>query len=269
MNFGTKGCAQCGGEGLVTGTNGSRARAMTCPCVPECTLCGGLGRRLVEQDGAMRMARCRCRMLPDRIDLFNAANFPARHHASTFGTFTRYSAEVTGVFAQVYKWTETWTPQARGLVLSGDVGRGKTHLLIAALRELIFRHGLRVRFIEFTHLLGDLKAGFDQGHSAERLLQPLVEVDILAIDELGRGRCTEWELGVLDTLISKRYNSMKQVVGTTNYAAARATGNAMPNLSAPQMPTLGDRVGRRVYSRLREVCEFHPVLGMDYRERRD
>ena len=94
-------------------------------------------------------------------------------------------------------------------------------------------------------------------------------MDLLAIDELGRGRCTEWELGVLDTLISKRYNGMKQVLGTTNYGTGKATGQSAPNLSQPtNQPTLADRVGSRVYSRLREVCRFVPVAGADYRERR-
>lgn len=276
MSYGVKGCPHCGGEGYVTGVDGAWARATVCSCVETCVLCDGAGRRLVEQDGSMRLARCRCRLLPDRIELFNGARFPGRHHNSSFNTFNKGLPDVMEGFVQSYKWTEMWTAEMKGLVLHGDVGRGKTHLLIAAMRELVFRHGIRVRFVEFTHLLGDLKAGFDQGRSAEVLLNPLVEYDVLAIDELGRGRCTEWEMGVLDTLISKRYNSMKQIVGTTNYGTGRATGQVTPNLSKPakwdrsgesNQPTLADRVGRRVYSRLREVCAFVPVSGQDFRER--
>ncbi len=270
MSFGTPACPDCGGEGYVTGREGAWARALACPCVPTCSLCEGTGRRLVEEDGAQRLGRCRCQQLPDRMLLFDQARFPGRHHNSSFRAFNKDLPGAMVGFAAAYGWVEKWTPDASGLVLFGGVGRGKTHLLVAALRELVFRHGLRVRFVEFTHLLSDLKEGFDQGLSAESLLRSLVEVDVLAIDELGRGRCTEWELGVLDTLISKRYNAMKQVVGTTNYGTGKATGRVAPNSSLPQatQPTLADRVGSRVYSRLREICQFVPVRGEDYRERR-
>ncbi len=269
MSFGASGCPHCSGEGFITGHQGPQARASVCTCVPDCELCGGVGRRLIEEDGARRVARCRCQKLVDRVTLFNQASFPSRHHDSSFRTYNKDLPGAMQGFAGAYGWVEAWSTEANGLVLFGDVGRGKTHLMVAAMRELIFRHGIRVRFVEFTHLLSDLKAGFDQGRSAEVLLLPLVDVDLLAIDELGRGRCTEWELGVLDTLISKRYNSMKQVVGTTNYGTGKATGHTAPNLAQPgSQPTLADRVGRRVYSRLREVCRFVPVAGGDYRERR-
>jgi len=271
MSFGTPACPDCGGEGYVTGREGPWASALACHCVPTCSLCDGAGRRLVEEDdGAKRLGRCRCQQLPDRILLFDQARFPSRHHNSSFRSFDKDLPGAMVGFAAAYGWAEKWTPDFPGVVLFGAVGRGKTHLLVAALRELIFRHGLRVRFVEFTHLLSDLKEGFDQGRSAEALLRPLVDVDVLAIDELGRGRCTEWELGVLDSLISKRYNAMKQVVGTTNYGTGKATGQTTSNLSRPQatQPTLADRVGSRVYSRMREICRFVPVQGDDYRERR-
>jgi hypothetical protein len=44
-------------------------------------------------------------------------------------------------------------------------------------------------------------------------------------------------------------------------AAEVAVGVAPP-------PTLADRVGERIWSRLRETCDFVEVKGDDYRERR-
>ena len=71
----------------------------------------------------------------------------------------------------------------------------------------------------------------------------------------------------------RRYNAMRPIIATTNFAPGAATGGAVANaaeraLGSAAAPTLRDRVGDRVYSRLRETCDFVPVLGDDYRERR-
>ena len=116
--------------------------------------------------------------------------------------------------------------------------------------------------------LADLKTGFERGSANRLVLSDLVEVDVLAIDELGKGRNTEWEGTVLDELISRRYNAAATVLATTNYAPKR-TGHATPNLTdAPAtQPGLPDRVGDRVYSRLHELCDFISLPGTDFRLR--
>jgi len=78
---------------------------------------------------------------------------------------------------------------------------------------------------------------------------------------------------VIDEIVSRRYNAMRPIIATTNFAPGAATGQAVANaaeraLGKGSAPTLRDRVGDRVYSRLRETCEFVPVLGDDFRERR-
>jgi hypothetical protein len=61
----------------------------------------------------------------------------------------------------------------------------------------------------------------------------------------------------------------RAILGTTNYGVGAATGRATPNMALPEdsMPMLADRVGARVYSRLREMCEFSQIRGEDYRDR--
>ncbi|MCB9764811.1 MAG: ATP-binding protein [Alphaproteobacteria bacterium] len=234
---------------------------------PPCALCHGTGLRVVVVDGVERAGRCRCQMLPDRVELFNRAGLPARHAGSSFTTFQRRLAGVMPGFQGAYAWVDGYTRGQlnKGLVLYGEVGRGKTHLLVSVVRELIFRHGVPTRFVEFTHLLSDLKEGYERGRSESALLSPLVQVEVLAIDELGKGRNTDWELAVLDELISRRYNAMRTTLATTNYAPGRSTGVREQNLSMPTPQTLADRVGDRVYSRLREMCVFVPVAGEDFR----
>ena len=48
--------------------------------------------------------------------------------------------------------------------------------------------GVSVKFVDFFQLLAEIKASFSKKESEELILKPLIEVDVLCIDELGKGR---------------------------------------------------------------------------------
>jgi DNA replication protein DnaC len=267
-------CPRCHGLGAVVVKDGEVARAERCTCVGSCPLCKDTGWVASETGRRARRQRCTCGRLAIAMERFDQARIPARHAFSTRGSFKPTSPGQAAVMVGVSRWLEDYRPgdENRGLVLHGKVGRGKTHLMVAMLRELVFRHGLTVRFVEFSHLLADLKSGFDHGLGAARLIDPLVAVDVLAIDELGKGRNTEFEGTVLDELVSRRYNAAATILATTNYApdappTGRPTANAAEvALGSRKAPSLVDRVGVRVHSRLQEMCDFLPVDGADHRQ---
>jgi len=262
-------CAHCQGVSYVVRPQGERALASVCECVPDCPRCGGSGRVLIETDSLVRVGRCRCQMLPDRIRLFNAANIPSRHASSSFMGFDTSAEGVMPAFFAAMSWVQDYKPREenQGMVFWGQVGRGKTHLLIATLRELIFQHGVPVRFVEFSRLLGALKEAYSAGRSDTEILRSLADVPVLGIDELGKGRLSDWELTIIDEVISRRYNGMGCVLGTSNYRPGSPTGAPPPNLAKPafESQTLGDRVGWRVFSRLEQMCTFVQARGSDYR----
>ena len=245
---------------------------------PECPLCGGSGRARIETEGVITMGRCRCQRLPDRIQLFNRSQLPARFAAATFVSFAQdpsgqlkdLDPSSIRALGECSQWVEAFDPtqENRGLVLHGPVGRGKTHLMVALLRELIFRHGVEVRFVEFSRLLSMLKEGYSSGRSDAGILGDLATVPVLAIDELGKGRLSDWELAVIDEVISRRYNAMGCTIATTNYKPGEVTGFESANLSTAKGPSqnLADRVGDRVYSRLCQVVDFIEVSGKDHRK---
>jgi DNA replication protein DnaC len=265
-------CPHCRGAGIeVKASGGEFARAAVCSCVPQCPVCDGTGRIDLLENGHSAVARCRCRILHDRAALFDRAQVPARHAKSTLESFKKNEGTTAG-FTKVWAWLEQYKPgtENRGLVLWGKVGRGKTHLLAAILRELVFRHGVETRFIEFSRLLLLLKEGYEKGVSDAPVLAELSETPVLAIDELGKGRLSDWELRVIDDVVSRRYNAMTCTLFTTNYSPAIATGSQPTNLATgiELQQSLGDRVGDRVYSRLREMDTFVELGGPDYRELR-
>lgn len=268
-------CRVCGGDGFVIGRDGERAVAQLCSCVGRCPLCAGTGwvAASVERNAARK--RCSCRAVDALLHRFDEIGIPAKHAESTRASFQPKSPLQVAVLMAVTRVLDEYdrARENRGLVLWGGVGRGKTHLLVAVIRELVLRHGVTARFVEFSHLLADLKAGFDSGRGASELIDPLVAVDVLGIDELGKGRNTEFEQTVLDELVSRRYNAMRPILATTNFAPASATGRALANAADVQLgnaalPSLVDRVGDRVFSRLMETCDFIEVKGEDFRTQR-
>ncbi|MCB9781079.1 MAG: ATP-binding protein [Alphaproteobacteria bacterium] len=268
-------CPHCRGDGYVVRGVGALAVAERCSCVPVCPRCHGTGRVTVERDGRPLTGRCRCQLLPDRIVHFNHAQVPARHRDATLATFARGAMrweEPTKLPA--YQAAADWFASLRegtgvppGIVFHGPVGRGKTHLLIGMIRAMTLDYGLVARFVEFSRLLGQLKERYSRGQGDSELLGELAEVPVLAVDELGKGRLTDWELAIIDEVVSRRYNAGLCTFGTTNYLPKEASGIQSVNLANPEGPrqTLGDRVGDRVYSRLREMCSFVEVEGGDMR----
>lgn len=263
-------CPHCAGDGVVVRPSDTGAIASLCDCRSTCPKCEGLGRVLVETEDGARMARCSCQKLPDRVAVFNRALLPSRHASSSFRTYDPNMGSRQALMA-CQGWAASYQKGSdrKGLLLWGDVGRGKTHLMVATLRHLVFAHGLRVRFVEFTHLLAELRAGIEQrrrGNAA--LLTSLQDVDVLAIDELGKGRCTDWEMSILDDLISRAYNGMRTLVCATNFNPHGPPKQVQSdNLALPEeyRANLADRVGLRIHSRLMEMTEPLPVRGEDYR----
>ena len=80
---------------------------------------------------------------------------------------------------------------------------------------------------------------------------PLRSVPVLAVDELGKVRGTEWELSELDSLVAFRYQTGKTTLFASNYNEKE----------------LETRVGGRIFSRLKERCRFMNVSGDDFRRR--
>lgn len=264
-------CRTCGGEGFVTSAE-DRARAAPCEHVRRCARCAGDGSFTeINADGHAVSGVCPCgaRNIRRRVDLYNAASLPARFHHKDISAFDHSG----GRFAvkQLYvELQDSFEPGAQGVGLTGAPGVGKTHLMTALARYLTLHRGLRVRFVDFAHLLSSLKEGYAAKRSEADLIGPLVGVDVLFIDELGKGRGSDWELGIVDELVSQRYNRGLSIFFATNYPFVPTTYSANANDVAwdrtqGAAESLADRVGARIWSRLQEMCRLEKIGGNDVR----
>jgi DNA replication protein DnaC len=260
----------CGGSGyVVEQVLGQPARASRCVCQQACPRCNETGYTLVPSGASQTAQVCSCRHLDARIALFNQIGIPAAVARACFENFRSWSPDhqkakvVAEDFARKFRKNEP----TRGFLLYGRPGAGKTHLLVAALRYLALEKGIAGRYIEFMLLLSDIKAGFSENRGHMEVLRGLISVPVLAIDELGKERGTEWERSMLDELISRRFNAGLATLFATNYfldpreSPVRETPGMRNTRSADfareaESMTLPQRVGDRIYSRLNEMCTF-------------
>ena len=241
-------CPRCGGDGLIVEREGEHAVAhvRVCASSKPCPMCDDTRwvRGDKPPDGRKApVTRCDCHRFEQRLALLSRAHLPGRLAHCTFDNYSITNpveqAEPYGIARAL---AHGFKPGGinRGFVLWGPVGRGKTHLLAATVRVLVLEHGVEARFVEFSHLLSALKGRFDAGKGAAAILDELVAVEVLAIDELGKGMLTEWELSVIDELVSRRYNAARTVLATSNYKPGPPTGVARPNL-ADNRPEIASR----------------------------
>jgi DNA replication protein DnaC len=233
----------------------------------ECPDCGGTGlmRTTTRQNGRDYevVAPCPRAKLQQRVQLFNSARLPAVQAQASFESYKPSNAEQHRALQVVKEFSFRW-PALRGFVLSGPVGTGKTHLLSATLKHLAVELGVKVSYVEISLLYSQIRRGFQDGKSGGEIIGPLSQVDVLAIDELGKGRGSQFELETLDELIARRYNAGKVTLFATNYSlkppeerAQRGYFGTETVLEAGKdSKLLCDRVGDRIYSRLCEMCEF-------------
>jgi len=268
-------CAICKGRQYVLAREGDFAAARVCECARPCKVCGGAGYVLGRQEETFSqkvgpreyevLGPCSCRLLERRVAHFSEAKVPEAHASAEFQSYRPIeeagarAKEVAQRFALQYRRGA----RAHGYVLSGPVGTGKTHLLAATLAHVVLEVGARAEYVEISHLYQDIRRGFREGKSGGEIIKPLSEVEVLAIDELGKGRMSPFELETMDELISRRYNAGRTTLFATNYSLrpperARASYLTTEDLkeAGRESQLLYDRVGDRIYSRLCEMCDF-------------
>ena len=177
---------------------------------------------------------------------------PAKHAAYTLESHPlQHDSRGRVAYQDVLDWLAGWDWR-RGLVLTGAYGVGKTGLIVGVMKALIERavtEGWDMRFTTALNLVLQLQAGFTDD-SYLQTLEEYSRVHLLALDDLGAERVTDWRQDQFLTILNARYNAQLPLLATTNCSKAQ----------------LKDRLTERVYWRLYETCIFVQVDGANLRE---
>lgn len=226
-----------------------------------CSFCFGTGMEVIPGKGARR---CRCRAGDARKTLLEAAHIPRRYEGCSLNNYqpaTNNGSQLRA-FNYAYRLAREYPSVDRGLLFMGTCGVGKTHLSVAVLRELIEKKGVPCLFYEFGPLLKEIQDSYNPVSQTSELtvLAPVIEIEVLVLDELGAMKPTEWVRDTMMQVINARYNSKKLTIFTTNYTDTRRT---------PADEILEDRIGARLRSRLYEMSKTVIIEGEDFRRRLD
>lgn len=255
-----------------------------------CPSCEGTGFRPFTRDGIRAVVDCECKKVKFLEARLRRAGLPERYQSASFESFDPKSGpSVERAFFLMRKFVENhMLDPSRGVLLTGPCGTGKTHLAIAAGRDLTMKYGAECFFTDIRNLLKTIQGTFSTAVAANEsdVLRPVLKSPVVILDELGAARATDWSADVIEHIINTRYNENRCTIITTNLAnegpsmAAKAAQATILGASTrgtygamvEKMPTLfgetlGDRIGARMFSRLQEMTQAILVEGQDYRQR--
>jgi len=184
----------------------------------------------------------------------------------------------------VQKFAEEFTPVAdvrteHGLLLMGPCGVGKTHLAVSAMKSIVLR-GHSGLFYDYRELLKAIQDSYNPESQATEMsvLEPVLKAEILVLDDVGSSKPSLWALETVGHVLNTRYNEKRVTLLTTNFldseagAGAGSSANGAPptRVAGMRAPTIEDslteRVGKRIRSRLYEMCRTVEINAADYRK---
>ena len=173
------------------------------PC-PECHQAVKANDLIAKKSNALWMAN----------QMMRAAGLGSRYDLATFDNYKPFNDDEAKVLAGVKHYTSTFNPgTSKNLFITGNIGRGKTHLASAIVKELfggnhsVIYTPLANLFTRYNDIINNRNEG-----SADNFFLRYSNTDLLIIDEFGIMTLTENEKAVLHRIVDARYNQLLPTV---------------------------------------------------------
>ena len=223
------------------------------------------------------LARAR---VPERYRHCDFANYETdnEHEGPSRAELESWNRSLTQAKLVVERFAQEFSPvremqSEHGLLLMGPCGVGKTHLVVAALKEIVLR-GHSGLFYDYRELLKEIQDSYNPENQSTEMgvLEPVLKTEVLVLDDLGSSKPSPWALETVGHILNSRYNEKRVTLLTTNFLDADSSVGApsQPRAAGMRPPaaedTLTERIGRRIRSRLYEMCRTIEIYAPDYRK---
>ena len=219
-----------------------------------CSRCETARQCRIEIFGRVRIVPCLCkcmaeqrdreeadRRMRERIDLYRREAFPEADMARcTFAADDLARADISKAMHAYVDNFPDMLDEGKGLLLYGNVGTGKT-FYAACIVNAIVDSGRPCLMTSFPRLVNEMT---ERWEGRQRYLDNLARYALVAIDDLGVERNTDYMSEHVTNIIDTLYNARVPVVITSNYTPRQLSEDC-------------EIRKRRVYDRLLERC--HPI----------
>ncbi len=239
----------------------------------DCPVCEGTGWKPMEADGVRRVARCDCQDAERAESRLREARIPLRYEHCRLDSFYERNPSLAYAKVCAQRFVEEYPIEpGLGLLFVGPTGVGKTHLAVSVLQELITQKGVECLFYGFRDLLKEIQDSWNpvSQTSELRVLQPVLDVEVLLLDELAASNPSDWVKETLSYIVNSRYNQKKVTLITTT--TPRDETSSPPEVKMPsgeKVPIFErslEQLGVTMRSRLYEMCKLVEMRADDYRK---
>jgi DNA replication protein DnaC len=181
------------------------------------------------------MRDCVCRLQRRAERLLTGTKIPSRYEHCTLDNFeSGFSGATRSVAAAHFRardFVDKYPVETGGLglLLTGSIGVGKTHLATGILRKLVMERGATGLFCDYRDLLKQVQNSYNRQVQVTELdiLAPVFEAEVLVLDELGASKPSEWVWDTVGHILNTCYDDRRTTIITTNYVNAAPLGSGL------------------------------------------
>ncbi len=188
-----------------------------------CKRCAWEALHATPRDSAERALATAQRKAEDTMAALIGAGITPRFAGATFDSYRAEAEPQRKALAKCRVYADQFPANfrfGRSLLLTGNVGCGKTHLASAIVRTVVADH-CRALIIPAGDIVSIARASMvpSSGYTDRDVVVHLGGLDLLVIDEVGCQKGSEYELGLLHSIIDRRYQSVLPTVLISNLNA--------------------------------------------------